>query len=134
MQDIVNDEYEVNFIDPDSENSCKAHLNSFFFGKDIDKFKVEHRIKNVCESAAIFRIQRSWERPKNEEEDDEKKAITNATPLAFYTANENNEEEDADEMRQKCYVKEEDFTLEFLNACYMAVKNKMRQVKENETS
>ena len=70
VADIINDEFieqkPETEEDEEEANSCKGKCKSFFFGDPVIKTADEHRVKNVCTSAAIFKIQKSWERKKGD--------------------------------------------------------------------
>ena len=74
------------------------------------KTESQFRVENVCESAAIFSIKRSWERNSSES------PIISTVPESQYNWKEPEIKKDAAEENE----------LEFLNQCYQCVKKKIK--------
>ena len=115
VKSIVNDEALDYDVDKEGREAReKSCLKNFFFGPQIAMKDQMFRVENVCESAAIFEIKRSWERQASD------------TPILSPIP------EKMDGSWKEPATEEAEVTqeLEFLNACYRNVKKKMKAEKE----
>jgi len=89
-------------------------LKNFLFGEVVPEEESQYRVENVCDSAAIFSIKRSWVR------DEKSSPIESTEPM------------------QECKwahpdpADQEEDELKFLNECYRRVKKKMKVEREKK--